>query len=984
MRPVRASSSRGGRSPRFRVPIAIGLALLFTLFLSASGIARLFTEYLWFDALGRSSVWQTLFSTQIALAAFFTTVFFALLWTNLYVADRMAPPLRLEGPEDDLIERYHQLVGPHAGKLRIGIALFFAGFAGLQTGQQWETWVLFRNGGDVGFDDPVFGRDAGFYMFRLPFWTFLIDWFFAALVFCLILVTIAHYLNGGIRAATAGQRMTPGVKLHLSVLLATLAVLRAGAYWFDRFELLTGTRSLYTGAFATDVEIQLPALNLLILVSLFGAGLIIYNIRRKGFGLPLAAVGIWLLVHIVVGSIFPSLYQRLRVEPQLSSQEAPFIARNIEATRFAYGLGESSLTREDYAYESGITAEEVEANGDVFDRVQILDPTLVDETITKDEAQRKEYNFSIPLDVGRYDIDGEVEPVVLSARLLDLGQADSGWENQHLAYTHGYAAVIASASQTRRQRSGLPDAGHQSRSGSTTSLGVSLDRPQVYFSDGLGGFAVVGARRDEIDFPGGNGAANATTRYEGEGGVPMGSVLRRLAFSLRFQDLSTLISGELTSESKVIFNRDVTERARTLAPFLDYDADPYPIVAEGRIQWIVDAYTTSNEFPYSQGNRVRSLVPGADLASNFNYVRNSVKVVVDAYDGDVSFYIVDDQDPVVAAYAKAFPNIFTPVSEAPAEISQHFRYPTDLFKVQSEMYTTYHVDDPRQFLQDDKSWAVALEPLRFAESSTTRVDQLMPPQYRLTRLPGENEPEYVIQRPFVPSSGSDSESSRPELTAVFVGRSEGENAGKLVVYDLPTNVVSDPGLIDTDIRQDEAVFDFTKPLDSTPGGAVANWGEMQLVMVADTIVYVRPLYVAGDGGSRVPVLTQVIAVSGERIGMAPTLDAALAKVVTDPDNVEGVDTDGMAPTTPTTPTTPPTPTTPTTPTTPSIPAGDLEGRSAAELLGMVEEFLDTANRLQDTDPEQASALRAQAQQALDQLALILGVEPSPVIETGEA
>ncbi len=955
---------------------------MFTLFLSASGIARLVTEYLWFDTLGRSAVWQTLFSTQIALALFFTTIFFALLWTNLYVADRMAPPLRLEGPEDDLIERYHQLVGPHAGKLRVGIALFFAGFAGLQTGQQWETWVLFRNGGDVGFDDPVFGRDAGFYMFRLPFWTFLIDWFFAALVFCLILVTIAHYLNGGIRAATAGQRMTGGVKLHLSVLLAVLALLRAAAYWFDRFELLTGTRSLYTGAFATDVEIQLPALNLLILVSLFGAGLIIYNIRRKGFGLPLAAVGIWLLVHVVVGSIFPSLYQRLRVEPQLSSQEAPFIARNIEATRFAYGLGEDSLVREDYAYESGITAEEVEANADVFDRVQILDPTLVDETITKDEAQRKEYNFSIPLDVGRYEIDGEVQPVVLSARNLDLGQADSGWENQHLAYTHGYAAVIASASQTRGSDPiYLMQGTNPVRI--DDDLGVALDRPQVYFSDGLGGFAVVGARRDEIDFPGGNGAANATTRYEGEGGVPMGSLLRRLAFSLRFQDLATLISGELTSDSKIIFNRDVTERARTLAPFLEYDADPYPVVAEGRVQWIIDAYTTSNEFPYSQGNRVRSLEPGADLASNFNYVRNSVKVVVDAYDGDVTFYIVDDQDPVVAAYAKAFPDIFTAGSEAPAEVSQHFRYPTDLFKVQSEMYTTYHVDDPRQFLQDDKSWAVALEPLRFAESSTTRVDQLMPPQYRLTRLPGESEPEYVIQRPFVPSSGSDSESSRPELTAVFVGRSQGANAGKLLVYDLPTNVVSDPGLVDTNIRQDEAVFDFTKPLDSTPGGAVANWGEMQLVMVADTIVYVRPLYVAGDGGSRVPVLTQVIAVSGERIGMAPTLDAALAKVVTDPDNADGspaetppTDQEAATPTTPTTPTTPATP--------PPQTTGDLEGKSAAELLGMVEEFLDTANRLQDTDPEQASTLRAQAQQALDQLALILGIEPSPVIQPGEA
>ncbi|MEZ5225538.1 MAG: UPF0182 family protein [Acidimicrobiales bacterium] len=649
----RDSSSR---SPRFRVPMVIGVVLLFTLFLSASGIARLYTEWLWFDNIGLSSVWNTLIRTQVVLAFVFTLTFFGLLWVNLYLADRMAPPLRLGGPEEELIERYHQLVGPHAGKLRIAIAAFFAGFAGLQTGRQWETWVLFRNGGDFGFKDPLFDKDAGFYVFRLPFWTFLIDWFFAALVFTLILTTIAHYMNGGIRAASVNNRVSPNVKMHLSILLAILAALRAGAYWFDRFELVTGTRGFYTGALATDVEIQLPALNLLTLVSLSLGALIIYNIRRKGFGLPIAAVGIWMVVHIVAGSIFPSLYQRLQVEPQLSSQEAPFIDRNLKATRFAYGLGTESLTRETYAYESSISPDGVSASQDVFGRVQVLDPVLAEETVRKDEAQRKEYTFSKPLDVGRYVVDGELEPVVLSARMLSLSQADQGWENQHLAYTHGYAAAIASSNETDGRELVYLMQGIGPNLSIGNGLDTVLDRPQVYFSEGLGGFAVVGARRDEIDYPGGSGSSNTSYRYDGNGGVPMGSFMRRLAFSLRFQDLSTLISGEVTSDSKVIFNRDVVERA-TLAPFLEFDSDPYPIVAEGRIQWVIDAYTTTSRFPYSQSNRVTSLSGGDDLSSRgINYIRNSVKVVVDGFDGDVMFYVVDDADPMIEAYAKAFPS----------------------------------------------------------------------------------------------------------------------------------------------------------------------------------------------------------------------------------------------------------------------------------------------------------------------------------------
>lgn len=956
--------------------VAVGLALLFTLFLSASGIARLYTDWLWFSSIERSSVWQTLISTQITLAVTFTVLFFALLWTNLYLADRLAPPLRLEGPEDDLIERYHQLVGPHAGKLRIAVSAFFAGFAGLQTGRQWEAWLLFRNGGDFGFTDPLFDRDAGFYVFRLPFWTFLIDWFFAALVFALILSTIAHYMNGGIRAASATNRVSPGVKLHLSALLAVLALLRAGAYYFDRFELLTDTRGEYTGALATDVEIQLPALNLLALVSLFGAGLILFNIRRKGFGLPLAAIGIWMVAHIVVGGIFPSLYQRLRVEPQLSSQEAPFIARNIEATRFAYGLDDASLERNSFDYEGPVTGDDISSNDEVFSRVQLLDPALVDETVTKDEAQRKEYRFSDPLDTGRYEIDGEIQPVVVAARDLNLSQADSGWENQHLAFTHGYGVVMALANETVGSAPRYLIQGIGPNLRIAEGLDLELERPQLYFSEEFGGFAIVGARRDEIDFPGSSGAdGSALTRYEGEGGVPMGSLIRRLAFSLRFQDLSVLISGEVTSESKIIFNRDIVDRVRTVAPFLELDSDPYPVVAGGRIQWVVDAYTTTGRFPYSQGNRVRSLDAGADLASNFNYVRNSVKAVIDSYDGDITLYVVDDTDPLVEAYEKSFPALFTPASEAPDEISRHFKYPVDLFKVQTEMFATYHVDEPRQFLQGDLSWRVASEPLVTSEGDARPVQASMRPQYRLTKLPESDTFEYVLQRAFVPSSGADTASDRPELTSVLIGRSDGEAAGKLMLYELPNGQVAAPDLVDANIRKSPPISQYITPLDLQ--GSNVLWGEMQLVLTDSSVVYVRPLYVAGTGGTtNVPELTQIVAVSGERISMAPTLEEALAGITsatpgTTAPPVAGtpLDSNGDEPE--------PEPA----PEVPVVPE-DLADRSAAELLGLAAELLDAAERLQDQDPTAAAALRADAQAALDQLARLLGVEPTSIVVAG--
>lgn len=943
--------------------LALGLiGVVFVLFLSGSGIANLYTDYLWFDALERSSVWTSVLGTKIALAIVFTSVFFALAWGNLFLADRIAPEFRPLGPEDELVERYQAVAGPHQRRIRVVVAGLFAVFAGANTSGRWRDWMLFRNGGDFGWTDPLFNRDAGFYVFRLPFWTFVVDWTFVALIFVTMLVIVAHYLNGGIRAS-GKERVTATVKIHLAALLAAVALLRAVAYYLDRFELVNAGRGVYDGALATDVEVQLPALNLLVLISLVSAVLFLATIRRAGWGMPVVAVLLWMVSHLVVGDLFPALYQRLRVEPEESVREASYIGDNIDATRFAYGLDESRLTVVDYAYEASLSTEEVNANVDILDDVATVDPSLMAETFAREQAERQGYAFNSRLDVDRYLVDGDLEPVVLDVRSLNLGGIEAGWEREHVAFTHGYGAVVAAADS---DPSVAPDYlldGYPNLS-AVEGFETDLATPQIYFSDGLDGYAIVGASRPEVDYI---ADGDVPFNYDGTGGVPMGSLIRRVAFALRFQELNPLISGLVTGDSEAIYLRDVSERAQHLAPFLSLDADPYPVLVDGRVQWVIDAYTTTNDFPYSQKfNRSEVLSAGADLTTGFNYVRNSVKVVVDGYDGDVAFYIVDDTDPIVAAWAEAFPGLFSDMDELPADLAEHLRYPADIFRVQTSMWSRYQVSNPEQFLEGALSWKVANEP----SGTTDATSELpMPPQYRVTRLPGETETEFVLQRAFVPSS-ADSATGRPELTGVMIARSDPEHYGQLIQYDLPAGQVAAPDLVDADINKDAEISQFIT-LRASQGSNV-RFGEMQLVMLDDTVIYIRPLYIQSTSGNAVPELTKIIAVSGSRIAMEDTLMQAVRAVTVDGGGGSSTgstgSTDGDA-------------------------GGDDLGpvpsigeATVADLIDLAQEYLDAADELEAAgDAEGAAENRARAQEALEQLDQLLGFsEPVTGNDSGEA
>ena len=881
----RGGRGRGqGGSRRLRgILVVVALVAMFGM-LSLRGLAGFYTDYLWFDQLGHDQVFTSVLGAQVLLVVLFTAVFFVLLFGNLTVADRLAPAIRPPGPEEDLLGRFHDMIGRRRWLVRLVPSVLFALMAGFGVSGRWQEWLLFTNGGDFGVADAQFDRDVGFYVFKLPFLSFAIGWLFTSLIVVLVVTAIAHYVNGGIRLQTVGERVHPRVKAHLSVLLGLIALVKAADYWLARFELTTSTRGAVHGATYTDVKAQLPAINLLILISLFAVLLLLVNIRRRGWVLPALAVGLWAFVALGMGNIYPAVIQSLRVEPAESDKEAPYIARNIDATRVAFGLDDAIEVQID-DFDNQISGADLLANGPTVRNIRILDPLIVQGTFDRLQGEREFYRFSRELDSDRYVVDGEVTQVVLGTRELDLNETRS-WESQHVAFTHGYGAVMAPVSRVRSSGDpefligDLPVA-------VDPSVDLVLDRPQLYVGEGLGGYAVVGASRDEVDYTDENQETQAV-RYAdigGEGGVGMGSMLRKAAFALRFGQLEPLISNFITDDSRVIYVRDVRDRVEKLAPFLHFDADPYPVLLDGGVVYVIDGYTTTDRYPYAQRASVSGLSSDSGLRHGFNYVRNSVKAVVDAFSGEVTFYVVDETDPIIAAYQSAFDELFAPASAMPAELVEHLRYAEDLFRIQSELWGAYHVDDTENFYQRASEWAVSQDPGRTGEGAANlavfdeqglRVgsrDVRMAPYRTMVELPDGDGAEFVILRAYVPLDDDD---ARKELAAYVVGRSDGEHADEFVVYRPPTSNFDGPALAEERIRNDDAVASLQTLLSQR--GSNVLFGELLLVPIENSILYVRPLFVQAEGDSTVPELERVIVSVGEQVVMADSLQEALEEL----------------------------------------------------------------------------------------------------------
>ncbi|MGF1599173.1 MAG: UPF0182 family protein [Acidimicrobiales bacterium] len=862
------------------------VASLVVLSVFARGIAGVYTDFLWFDSLGFVGVWGTILGTKILLAAAFGLVFLALALGNLAVADRFAPKVRPAGQEDEALRSILDLLESHRRLALVLVALVPAVVFGSSAAPMWNEWLLYRNGAGFGIDDPQFGRDVGFYIFELPFLSFIADWGFAALVVTALLSAGAHYVYGGLRLQAPQRFVSRPARAHLSILGAAIALAKAGNYYLDRFELVYSDRGVVRGAGYTDVNAQLPAITLLIAVSVTVAALLLYDGWRHSARLPVIAIGLWALIAVVVGVAYPAAIQRFRVEPAESARESEFIGRNIDATRAAMGLGDVEVL--EFAYDENLTAADLESNAETIRNVRLWDPSVLQRTYQRLQEVRTFYRFN-DVDVDRYMIDGELTQIVLSAREINPNSLPSEtWENRHLAFTHGYGAVLSPANAVTSD--GQPDFLVENI---PPQGQPAIDQPRLYHGEGIGGYAIVQTSRDEIDYLRDDGTA-VPTRYEGDSGVGIGSLHRRIAFALRFGDLNPVISGFITSESRILYLRDVQERAETVAPFLAFDHDPYPVVSDGRVTWILDAYLTSNRYPYASLADIGRLNPASGLNREFNYVRNSVKVAVDAYDGDVTLYLVDPDDPIATAYARAFPDLFTAQDELPDELRAHLRFPEDIFRVQTDAWGRYHIGDPDEFYSQSDRWNIAQDPGTGGGPAAAEIDPetgeiieraegRMDPYYLLTELPNEDRAEFIILQPFVPFSVDD---SRRELSAFMIARSDPDNYGELKAFVMPRDLqVDGPAIVNARMNQQPEVSQLITLL--SRAGSEVLLGNLVIVPIEQSLIYIRPLYVQATGASAVPELKQVIVAYGDRIAIAERLQDALVEVFGDaPDTLE--------------------------------------------------------------------------------------------------
>ena len=855
-------------------------------FWSSRWVSALYVDRLWFAEIDQSSVWSKTVQTKVGVGVVFAILVFAALWGNIFLAERKTINLSLLRSEEELVERYQELVGPFRPLLRNVVAVGFALLVGYRSSAQWRNWLLFRHGQAFERQDPVFGHDAGFYVFKLPFISFVVGWLFAMLLFVLVLVVVLYYLNGQIRVSRTSS-ISKEAKLHISALLACVALTRAASYWIDRYELLYSDRRRFSGALATDINLLIPGLYLLTLISVVGALLLLVNVRREGWGIPMVVLGLWLLSHILIVGVLPVLYQNFRVDPQEVQREKEFVERNIEATRYSYGLERGRLEVEDFKHENGLTEQDVEEYDDVLSNVPVLDPRLTSDSFSVLQGEGAFYQFSGELDIDRYEIDGEVRPAMISVRGLQLEQVDDNWERQKVSFTHGYGLALASGVEVDNDRPVLLIDELATKIPVDERLNEEFDQPRIYFGENFPSYSVVGARADEVDFKSQN--KTESNRYDGDGGIDISSLRRQLAFAINIGELDPLISENIQDGSKLILNRDIETRVREVAPFLRWDSDPYPVLADGDVYWMVDGYSTTNRYPYGQ-QVVDTSLTGSSISGDLNYLRNSVKAVINAYTGETNLFIVDDEDPVISTWSEIYPGLFDDLSAMPMSIQNHLRYPVDAFTVQSDVWARYHVSDVEAFIQDVTTWSVARQPARDASSNpddAATQSKAMEPQYIMAKLPGNDESEFVLQRAYVPRQGDGTTSARPKMQGLIVARSDPGTYGQLTSYEITGNQPNAPELIHSDIQKVDGISDYVT-LRSIQGSDV-KWGPMSMAIVDDTVVFVRPVYVLADGQQSLPELRNIIAVNGDRIAMRSTLDAAIDAVVSGaPATVEDV------------------------------------------------------------------------------------------------
>ncbi|HIZ35102.1 MAG TPA: UPF0182 family protein [Candidatus Ruania gallistercoris] len=893
-RPASGSTGRRRRGPLLpTILVIVGVVVLFLI------LSRFWTEYLWYDQLGYTQVIRTEWITRAVLFVAGALVMGAALWVNLRVAYRNRPMYVPTTPQQQDLDRYREAFEPLRRAVFVGAPIVAAFFAGSTATAQWQNALLALNGQEWGQNDPQFGVDLSFFMFTLPFLRFIVSFLLVAAILSAVVSVFTHYLYGALQPMGQGEKISRAARIHTAILAAVITLLIGANYWLDRYSLLSDVGDRFDGASYTDINAVLPAKAILAVIAVFVALLFVWTGARGNWRLPAVGVALMVVSGLLVGWAYPAVIQSVRVNPNAQALESEYIQRNIDATYDAYGLNRVEV--EPYEAETVAEAGALREDAASTASIRLLDPNIVSPTFRQLQQNKQYYTFPETLAVDRYDIDGESTDTVIAVRELDLeGSGQRSWVNDHTVFTHGFGVVAA------RGNTVTSDGRPQFIQRGIPSVGEFGDyEPRIYFSPSSPEYSIVGAPEGtepwELDYPDDsapNGVVNNT--YSGDGGPSVGNWWNRLLYAARFGSEQIIFSDRVTEESQILYNRDPIERVNRVAPFLTTDGTTYPAVVDtdedgtNEVVWVVDAYTTSNEYPYSARQELESAITDSlstgeqqqitELPEYINYIRNSVKAVVNAYDGSVTLYawgqgsgegeeFIPD-DPVLQTWMEVYPDTIQPLSEISGDLMGHLRYPEDLFKVQRELLSQYHVTDASTFYTGSDFWRVPNDP-----TESNEVPQ--PPYYLSLAMPGdEQNANFSLTSSFILD-----DDQRNVLTGFMAVNAEpgseagqvSEDYGTITLLELPRDLtVPGPGQVQNNFDSDTDAANELNIL--SRGGSQVIQGNLLTLPVGQGMLYVQPVYVQSSGSTQFPLLRRVLVAFGDEIGFAQTLDEALDQV----------------------------------------------------------------------------------------------------------
>ncbi|MFM9446314.1 UPF0182 family protein [Streptomyces acidiscabies] len=864
---------RVGRPSRRARTLLLTLGVLAVLGMAFTMFAGFWTDWLWYRSVHYSSVFTTTLWTKVGLFFVFGLLMALAVGFNIWLAHRLRPPLAAMSAEQQSLDRYRMGIAPYKKWLLLGITALVGLIAGASASGQWRTWLMWVNGVSFGKKDPQFHLDVSFFAFDLPWYRFLLGFGFAATIISLIAAALTHYLYGGLRVTSPGARATAAATGHLSVLLGIFVALKAVAYWLDRYGLAVKSSDFkatdsWTGLRYVDANAYLPAKTILFCIAVICALLFFATLWRRTWQLPVIGFGLMVLSAILIGGLYPAIVQKFQVQPNEQAKEAPYVEKNLKATREAYGIDDAQVT--EYSGKPAATDKtKLRSDAAAAASVRIMDPNIISPTFQQLQQIRNYYAFPTNLDVDRYTKDGKDQDTVIGLREINLaGIPKKNWINNHFRYTHGYGVVAAQGTSVDSEgrpvftESDLP---------STGQLGEYQQR--IYYGERTTTYSIVGGPQKEIDYSDDSG--EKTTSYTGNSGVNLSNPVNRAAYAVAFGEPQILYSGAIGEGSRILYNRTPKERVEAVAPWLTIDGDAYPAVVGGKIQWIVDAYTTTNGYPYASRTTLGDTTADSLTAANnsravvaqqnqVNYIRNSVKATVDAYTGQVKLYQWDTQDPVLKTWMKAFPDTVEPRGAISKDLMDHLRYPQDLFKVQRELLTRYHVKDATTFLSGSEVWQVPDDP-------TNKSGDAVPPYYLSLKMPDQKAQAFSLTTTLTPNG-------RDNLSAFMAVDAEAGTAdyGKIRILKLPTSTTVDgPKQVQSQFNSEQDIAESIRLLRG--GDSEVEYGNLLTVPLDGGLLYVEPVYVRG-GGLKYPLLRKVLVTYNGNTAFEDTLEAALDKV----------------------------------------------------------------------------------------------------------